>query len=114
MHFRREDAHVAVFELMHSELLNDDQIDLGQRYIEHMLKKRQRDEDQATRDAERSVDLKRLDDEIYSLRKMAPRPAALAAAIEEIESERAELLAKAAGKRDQCESRARQHASQHA
>ncbi len=39
---------------------------------------------------------------------MALRPAAMTAAVAEIEKERAELLAKASGKRDQHESRARQ------
>jgi hypothetical protein len=39
---------------------------------------------------------------------MGLRPAALAAGLAEIEKERAELLAKAAGKRDQKDGRARQ------
>ena len=42
------------------------------------------------------------------MRAMRPRPAALAAGLAEIEKERAELLAKAAGKRDQKDGRARQ------
>ncbi len=108
MRFRREDAHVAVFDLLHTELLSDKQIAIGRQYAEQVLRERARDEEQAARDAERGVDLKRLDDEIRQLRGMPLRPAALAAAIAEIEKERAELLAKAAGKRDQRESRARQ------
>jgi hypothetical protein len=67
MRFRREDAHVAVFDLLHAELLNDDQIAHGQAYVEQMLKKCQRHEEQASRDAESGVDITRLDDEISAL-----------------------------------------------
>jgi hypothetical protein len=108
MRFRREDAHVAVFDLLREEMLSDTSVANNTAHIECVVKARQRDEDQATREAERGTDLKRLDDEIRALRKMALRPAALAAAIDEIEKERAELLAKAAGKRDRREGRARQ------
>jgi hypothetical protein len=67
MRFRREDAHVAVFDLLHAESLNDDQIAHGQAYVEQMLKKCQRHEEQASRDAESGVDITRLDDEISAL-----------------------------------------------
>jgi site-specific DNA recombinase len=108
MRFRREDAHTAVFDLMHKELLSDKQIAIGQQYVEQVLRERVRDEENAARDAESGVDQKRLDDEIRQLRALPLRPAALAAAIAEIEKERAELLARAIGKKDQRDSRARQ------
>lgn len=53
------------------------------------------------------MDVKRLDDEIKQLHKMPLRPTALAAAIAEIEKEHDELLAKATGKREMRDSRAR-------
>jgi hypothetical protein len=108
LRFRRDAAHAAVFELMHRELLSDKRIAEGKAYAEQVLRERAKDEDQAARDAVRGVDVRRLDDEIKALRKMPLRPTALAAAIAEVEKERAELLAKAAGKRDQREGLARQ------
>lgn len=108
MRFRRDDTHVAVFDLLHEHLLNDKQITIGQEYAEQALRERVRAEDQAARDVERGVDLRRLDDEIRQLHAMPLRPAALAAAIAEIESERSEVLAKATGKRDRRENRTRQ------
>jgi hypothetical protein len=52
-----------------------------------------RQEERAARDAASGVDTKRLDQEFRELRKMNLRPAAMAAAVQEIERERAELLA---------------------
>jgi hypothetical protein len=54
------------------------------------------------------VEVSRLDNEAAALRTMNLRPAVLTAGLAEIEKERAELLARAAGKRDQKEGRARQ------
>jgi hypothetical protein len=93
--------------LLHKELLSDEQIEVGKRDIEQALKERARAEDQAERDAISGVDTKRLDQELKALRKLPLRPAAMAAAIAEIEKERAELVAKASGKQDQRENRAR-------
>jgi len=107
MRFRREDAHLAVFDLMREELLSDKQIALGQKYAEQVLRERAKEEDQATQDAASGVDVKRLDEEIKQLRNMPLRPAALAAAIAEIEKERDGLLAKATGKREMRDNRAR-------
>jgi hypothetical protein len=53
------------------------------------------------------VDTKRLDQEIKALCKMPLRPAAMTAAIAEIEKERADLMNRASGKVDQRHSRAR-------
>lgn len=100
MRFRRDDANAAVFDVISRELLSDEQIEMGRQYIEQALKERQRQEAQASRDAVSGVDTKRLDAELKALRKMPLRPAAMAAAIEEIEKERAALLATANGKRD--------------
>ncbi len=108
MRFRRTDAHHAVFNLMERELLSDQQIAIGKQRIEQALKERAKDEERAMRDAASGVDTKKPDEELKALRKMALRPAAMAAAVEEIEKERAELLAKASGKQDKRESRARQ------
>lgn len=49
--FRCQDAHVAVFDLLHEEVLNDGQIALGQHYIGNMLKEREPAEGLAARDA---------------------------------------------------------------
>jgi DNA invertase Pin-like site-specific DNA recombinase len=107
MRFRRDDAHIAVFDLMRRELLSDEQIEIGKQRVEQALKERAKDEERATRDAISGVDTKRLDLELKALRKMPLRPAAMAAAVEEIEKERAQLLARATGKQDQREGRAR-------
>jgi hypothetical protein len=107
LRFRREDAHLAVFDLMREELLSDKQIAIGKKYAEQVLRERAKEEDQAAQDAASGVDVKRLDEEIKQLRKMPLRPTALAAAIAEIEKERDELLAKVTGKREMRDSRAR-------
>ena len=77
-------------------------------YIEHALKERQRTAEPHTRDAERGADLNRRNEKLRAPHKMPQRPAAFAAAIAEIEKERAELLAEAAGQCDQREGRTRQ------
>lgn len=107
MRFRRDDANKAMFSLLNNHLLSNEQIEIGTRAVEQALKERARAEDQAKRDAVSGVDTKKLDAEIKALRKMNLRPVALAAAIEEIEKERAELLARATGKQDQRNERAR-------
>jgi site-specific DNA recombinase len=108
LRFRREAVHSAVFELLNDKLFSDKQMEAGKAYVEEVLKQRQRNEDAAAREAASGANIKRLDDEIRQLRKMPLRPAALEAAIAEVEKERAEVLAKASGKRDQRDGRARQ------
>ena len=106
--FRREDANAAMFDLLRYECFSDQQIALGKQRIEAALKERAKEEERATRDAVSGVDTRKLDQEIKALRKMALRPAAMAAAIAEIEKERQDLLAEASGKKDKVEGRARQ------
>jgi hypothetical protein len=108
LRFRREDAHIQVFDLLREELLCDAAIARGKRYVESVLKQRERDENAAAKDAESGVDVSRLDKEAAELRGMSLRPGALAAGLAEIEKERQELLTRAVGKRDRSEGRARQ------
>src|ERR1039458_6542121 len=105
----RDDAHIAVFDLLRKEMLSDASLTAAQTHIEQVLSDRQRAEDLAARDAVSGADVKRLDQELSAVRQLPLRPAALAAAVAEIEQERAELLAKASGKRDQRESRSEEH-----
>ena len=73
-----------------------------------MLKEREQQEHVAAKDVAPGVDVSRLDKGAAELRAMGLLPAALAAGLAEIEKEHAELLAKAAGRRDQKDGRARQ------
>lgn len=108
MRFRRDDAHAAAFELLREHLLSDEQIERGRQRMEAHFKELQRQEDQDAKSAESGADFKRLDQEAARLRGLGLRPAALAAGLAEIDAERVQLLAKANGKRERHESRARQ------
>jgi hypothetical protein len=108
LRFRREDAHIAVFDLLKEQVLSERAIARGKSYVEAVLKEREQQGSAAAKDAESGVDVSRLDKEAADVRAMGLRPAALAAGLAEIEKERAELLAKAGGKRDQKDGRARQ------
>jgi hypothetical protein len=103
MRFRRDDANTALFDLFQKELLSKEQIAIGRARIEHELKQRAKDEERAQRDAADGADVRKLNHELKALQKMALRPAAMAAAVAEIEKERAELLAWASGKQDKRE-----------
>jgi len=70
-----------------------------------VLKEREQQEHVAAKDVAPGVDVSRLDKGAAELRAMGRLPAALAADLAEIEKEHAELLAKAAGKRDQKDGR---------
>ena len=107
LRFRREDVHIALFELLKEHLLSDAAVASGQKYIEGVLRERQHVEDAAERDAEKGVDLRWLDTEAANLRRMGLRPAALAAGLAEIDDERQQLIAKAAGRLTQKETFAR-------
>ncbi|MDB6015062.1 MAG: hypothetical protein JWL65_7312 [Gammaproteobacteria bacterium] len=108
LRFRREDAHIAVFDLLKERVLSERAIARGKSYVEAVLKEREQQDSAAAKDAESGVDVSRLDKEAPDVRAMGLRPAALAAGLAEIDKERAELLAKAGGKRDQKDGRARQ------
>jgi hypothetical protein len=105
MRFRRADAHTALFDLLRKEMLNAQGVRTAEAFIKQTLLDQVKQEERAARDAAAGVDTKRLDQELRELRKMRLRPAAMAAAVEEIERERAELLARAAGKQDKRDSR---------
>jgi site-specific DNA recombinase len=107
MRFRRDDAHQAVYDLIVEHCLSDEQIEIGKARIEAALKERAKEEERAMRDSVSGADTKKLDQELRELRKMKLRPAAMAAAVAEIEKERAELLARAVGKQDKMDARAR-------
>jgi site-specific DNA recombinase len=107
MRFRRADAHTALFDLLRKEMLNAQGIRTAEAFIKQQLLDQVRQEERAARDAASGADTKRLDQELRELRKMRLRPAAMAAAVEEIERERAELLAKAVGRQDKRQSRAK-------
>jgi DNA invertase Pin-like site-specific DNA recombinase len=107
MRFRRADAHTALFDLLRKEMLNAQGVRTAEAFIKQQLLDQVRQEERAARDAASGADTKRLDQELRELRKMRLRPAAMAAAVEEIERERAELLARAVGKQDKRESRAK-------
>jgi site-specific DNA recombinase len=108
LRFRRDDAHVAAFDLLRRELLNDDAIERGRVRVESWLEEQARHEDATDRAAADDAQMRALNDELANLRKMNLRPAALAAAIEEIEKEKAALVAKASGRKGQQQGRARQ------
>ncbi len=107
MRFRRADAHTALFDLLRKEMLNPQGVRTAEAFIKQTLLDQVKQEERAARDVASGADTKRLDQELRDLRKMKLRPAAMAAAVEEIERERAELLARAVGKRDKRESRAK-------
>jgi site-specific DNA recombinase len=108
LRFRREDAHAAVLALLNKHLLSDEQIKRGMAGVEARLKEEKRQEDRAAKAAESGTDFKRLDAEAAKLRGLGLRPTVLASALAEIEQERAALVAKANGKHDKKEGRARQ------
>ena len=101
LRFRRGDIHVATFYLLKEHLLSDDRVERARQRLEALLKQREREEELAARQAAKGVDLRKLDKEMADLHRMGLRPAALAAGLAEIEREKQELLAKAAGHRDQ-------------
>src|SRR5581483_7154375 len=101
MRFRREDTHIAAFDLLRKEMLSDERIAHGQAYIRAMLEERAREEDAAVRQASDGAELRALDNEIAELRRLNLRPAMLAAGIEEIEREKAALLVRAESRHGQ-------------
>jgi hypothetical protein len=70
VYFRRDDAHLALSDLLQKELLSDREMKTGTAYVESMIMELQRSEDLATKDAGRGADVKRLEDELKALRKM--------------------------------------------
>ena len=89
LRFRRDDAHIAVFDLLREQVPSESAIARGKKYNKAVLKEREQQEHAAAKDAESGVDVSRLDKEAAELRAMGLRPAALAAGLAEIEKERA-------------------------
>ena len=93
--FRRDDTYVATFDLLRRELLSDAAIDRGRALVAAMLEDRAKQEDAVSRAAANGDELRALEKELADLHGMGLRPAALAAAIAEIEKEKAALSTKA-------------------
>jgi DNA invertase Pin-like site-specific DNA recombinase len=108
LRFRRADADLAMWDLIRQELLHPDRIAAERQWLEAQLRQQEREEAKAQRSAAAGVDTRRIDAEIEALRKLAISPAAREAAIAELERERAEALAAAAGIGQEKVSRARQ------
>lgn len=107
MRFRRDKVHQEVWTAVRSHLLCDESIEAVRVEVEAALHERARQEQKSQRLAESGDGVKLLDAELAKLRTMGLRPAALAAAVAEVEAERAELIKRATVKADPAEGRAK-------
>jgi hypothetical protein len=105
--FRREEIHRAMFGLLKVHLLSDAAMARGTTYVEALLEKRARLEDESLHENDQCIEVRRLNEDEAALRRMNLRPAAINAALAAIERERTELAAHSKGSRDAQESHAR-------
>jgi len=99
LRFNREEAHDAVHGMLKDHLKSPRQLELAQSQVLAWLREEERAEADKARGIETGSDVKKLDAQLAALRKLSLPPAAMAAAVDAIETERAALIAARTGSR---------------